>query len=284
MAVTVSYKNDAGCVVMNGNSRGNVRIIAVEGLGWVQRAYEAAVYSGYDGQETLSSRALPRNITIAVEICGNNLSKTMQSTLDVLGRPGYLFVNDGYVNRRIFCDQVTIADAERVLPGQLSRFVVQFVCDNPYFEDYEENCVSLYRRVKLLESPFSMPCKFGEIIMGADVKVSGVMDVEPVISFFCPEASEAEGFICVNNETTGVGIKLNYTPGKNDTIIIDVKKRKITSSVRGNLIQYLAEDSFLGDFILKKGVNVLSVEIGNMTSGFSAECRYSNLFFEAVMV
>ncbi|MBR4957028.1 MAG: hypothetical protein IKZ31_04655, partial [Lentisphaeria bacterium] len=48
------------------------------------------------------------------------------------------------------------------------------------------------------------------------------------------------------------------------------------SSVSGNIMRCLSHDTFLGNFILEKGVNVISVDLKNIPSDFTADCRYSN--------
>ncbi|MBR5155158.1 MAG: phage tail family protein [Clostridia bacterium] len=284
MSLTLTYKNDIGTVTMSGGGRGDVRICSLEGLGPVSNEYIVAVYSGHNGQSTISSRALARSITVALEIISENISSIMPKILRVLSRSGTLYINDYNVDRKIECSQVQVPDVTRVLKGKISTFAVQFVCDNPYFEDGENTVVPLYKRTKLLSNPFTMPCMFGEIVTGAEIEILGIDDVEPVITMYYPDALGGVENITIANETTGKSICLNYAPQVDDTVVIDVKKRNITSSKAGNLINYLSNDTFLGDFVLKGGINIISVDLGDVTSGFTVECRYSNRYMEAVIV
>ena len=58
MSLMLTYKNELGTVTMHGFGQAfPLRITAIEGLGLVHREYNSAVYAGYDGQETLDSRA-----------------------------------------------------------------------------------------------------------------------------------------------------------------------------------------------------------------------------------
>jgi len=285
MNLTVTYKNERGAVEMQGGGRSSpLRITAIEGLGLVTKEYVTATYAGYDGQETISSRALARSITIAMEICTQNVFEEAHHMLEVFTLPGMLYIESENLNRRIKCDQVQCPDMVRVLKGQIATLVVQFVCDNPYFEDGEDTIVPLYQRTKLLTTPFSLPTAFGNIVLGGVLQNKGILSIEPIISLYYPSAvDEAEG-ITIKNENTGAKIQLLYAPADNDIVIIDVKNRKITSSVNGNIISNLSDDTFLGDFVLKRGNNTLSVDMGDVSSGFTIECRYNNLYCEAVIV
>ena len=284
MGLVVKYKNSLGTVEMFGDSRGDLRITAIEGLGLVEREYETAVYSGYDGQETLNSRAVARCITLAVEICSQNAPGVMRDVLTVLSCEGTLFVENENINRRIECSRVQCPDATRVMKGQISTFAVQFTCDNPFFEDGADTVAPLYQRVKLLESPFSLETMFGDIVLGAEILISGHISVEPCLTLYYPTALEGVENITVTNESTGAFVSLDYAPQNDDTVVIDIKNRRVTSSVCGNLISKLSDDSFLGDFVLVRGINRLSVDVGQVTSDFTIECRYSNLYGEAVIV
>ena len=253
-------------------------------MGLVSREYNAAKYSGYDGQDTYSSRAEARSITIAVEILGRNIAQTARDTLSVLSQSGTLYIKNEDLDRRIYCNQVQLPEVSRVLRGHIAKFVVQFVCDNPFFEDREDTVVPLYERTKLLSTPFTLPAMFGDIVIGGKAEVSGAISTEPVITMHYPKALDGAEGVTLLNETTGKFIKLDYAPKDDDTVMIDIKNRKITSSESGNLINFLSNDSFLGDFVLARGVNVISLDLGDIASDFTIECKYNNLYSEAVIV
>lgn len=284
MGLIMIYKNDLGEVTMHGGSEGEVRIRAAEGLGPVIREYSSAIYAGYDGQETLSSRATARSITVALEVTGANAAACVRNALQIFEKGGTLYIKNEELDRRIVCNQVQVPEVTRVLRGQISSFAVQFVCDNPYFEDGLDTAVPLYKRTKLLSTPFALPSMFGEIIIGGSFEVKGCIPSEPVITLYYPAEISGVESISITNKTTGKTLQLDYAPQKDDTVIIDVKNRKITSSASGNLINKLAAESFLGDFVLAKGVNVISVVVGDVTSGFAIDCKYNNLYSEAVIV
>ncbi len=269
--------------MQGGGASSPLRVIAIEGLGLVTKEYNVATYSGYDGQETFGSRAAPRSITISLEIVSKNVLRELRSALDVFSQSGMLYIKDSDTDRRIKCNQVHLPDVTRVLKGQISTFVVQFTCDSPYFEDSDDTSIPLYGRTKLLSTPFTLPCAFGEIVAGANVEIVGNIPVEPIFTIYYPETLANVETVTISNKTTGKSIVLDYVPKDNDVVTIDVKNRKITSSCSGNIVNFLSGDTFLGDFVLKRGINIISVDVGDVTSGFTIECRYNNLYSEAVI-
>ena len=282
------YVNARGEIFMHGERNSPLHITAIEGLSLSERDYNTVTYSGYDGQTTTGYTSKPRTITLSVEVTGKNVLSDVRKAMDVLSTDGMLYIKDVDIDRRIKCNQVQIADVNRVLKGQISTLVIQFVCDSPFFEDSEDTIVPLYTRTKLIYSDsntrFTLPTKFGEITMGARIRTQGSIPIEPIITMYYPKKLEGVESVVLTNETSGNSIKLNYQPQDDDLVTIDIRNRKITSSKTGNLINYLAEDTFLGDFLLERGVNVISVDAGDVTSGFTIQCKYNNLYNEAVIV
>lgn len=284
MALMIKYKNSLGTVEISGDSAKDIRLTAIDGLGIVEREYITAFFSGYDGQETVSSRALPRTVTLSAEISGRDISAIAAKTLRILREPGWLYIEKDEISRRIYCNQVKIPDPVGILRGRIAEFAVQFVCDNPYFEDGCESTVPLYMRTKNLSTPFTLPEVFGTTVMGAVIKNQGDCDIEPRIYIHCPKALQSAETVEITNNTTGVRIVLEYAPKAGDEITVDIKNRKIVSSITGNLLNNLSDDTFLGDFILDIGINDLSVIVGDIQSEFTVECKYSNIYCEAVIV
>ena len=284
MSLKMIYKNELGEVVMHGFGTSELRILGVEGLGLVEREYNAAIFPGYDGQQTLGSRAVARTINILLEAVGRNAESIVRNALKVFGQSGVLYIENGETKRRIGCSQIYIPDVTRVLRNRIASFAVQLICDNPYFEDAEDIAVPLYRREKLLSTPFTLPAVFGRIVMGTDINISGVISVEPVITLYYPEALDGKEYVLIANKTTGKSIRLDYKPQSDDTVIVDIKNRTVTSSISGNIINCISDETFLGDFTLDKGYNFITVEAGDIDPAFTVECRYNNLYSEAVIV
>ncbi len=284
MSLKMIYKNELGEVVMHGSGSSELRILGVEGLGIVEREYNTAVFSGYDGQQTLGSRAVARTISLVLEAVGKNAESIVRNALEVFGKSGVLYIENGESKRRILCSQIYIPDVTRILRKQIASFAVQLVCDNPYFEDAEDTIVPLYQREKLLSTPFALPSKFGRIVLGADIDVSGAISAEPVITLYYPEALGESEYVLISNKTTGRSIRLDYQPKAGDTVVVEITNRTVTSSISGNIINCISDETFLGDFTLEKGHNFVTVEAGDIAPAFTVECRYNNLYSEAVVV
>ncbi len=280
----ILYKNCVGTVEFSGKGKSDFSILAVDGLQPVIKEYQTATYTGYDGQETLSARALPRTITLSAEYNGNYADTSVKKALRILEKCGELTIENGEICRSIICNQVLISEVNPVAKGQIVGIIAQFVCDSPYFTDGSDTVVPLYARSKLLKSPFSLPTAFGRVIIGGDIEITGDYAVEPTLSMYYPSALETKENVIITNETNGKSIKLNYAPSEEEMITIDVKNRRINGTVGGNLIGYLSDDTFLGDFVLEKGRNVISVSLGDIVLDFNIECKYRNLYYEAVII
>lgn len=284
MSLKIIYKNELGEVAMRGAGNAQLRLLGIEGLGLVEREYNTAVFPGYDGQQTLSSRAVARTVNIVLEVIGDDTEKVIRNALKIFGRSGVLYIESGEIRRRIQCSQVYIPDVTRVLKRRIASFAIQLVCDNPYFEDEADTVVPLYRREKLLGTPFSLPAAFGRIVLGAGITVCGTIPVEPVITLYYPTAFDSEEYIFLMNKTTGKSIRIDYKPQMADMVTVDIKNRTVTSSVSGNIINCISDETFLGDFVLVEGYNFITVEAGDIDPDFTVECRYNNLYSEAVVV
>ncbi len=284
MGMKLVYKNSFGKVTMTGNSNGVLRICSVEGLGPIVYDYNTAVFSGYDGQETVSRRALPRYITLSLESNMSNTEVNLDEILNVFQFSGVLYIIGEEKKRRIRCNQTYIPEIKSVIRGEIAAFTVQLVCDNPFFEDVEDTIIPLYERRKKLSTPFSLPSAFGEIVLGGSIEVKGIENVEPVITIHYPNALTGVEFVVVKNLRTVKQIQLDYAPKNKDTVVIDVKNRKVTSALGGNIINYLSADTFLGDFVFVPGINTVEVLVGDVPAEFVIECKYNNLYREAEIV
>lgn len=284
MSIKLTYKNQYGTVEMNGGGEHPIRITDIRGLGAVEREYTAVSYAGCDGQETVSSRALPRSITVSGDICAESAEDELRRIIGVLCREGYLTVADGGMCCRIYCNQTVFPDAERILRGRITSFAVQFVCDDPYFGDAEEISQPLYTRKKNLKTVFTLPRPFGMVTNGETVTNLGLREAEPIIRIYTPQSSTGEESIIITNETTSKYIKLTMQCTEGDTITIDVKRRTAVSEKLGSLEDKLSDDTFLGDFVLIGGKNRITVQIGDASRDAVCECVWTNRYDSAAVV
>ena len=281
--LTVKYKNSRGEVVLSGGGSSPMRLTAIEGLGLAEREYQTASFAGYDGQETVSSKYLARSITISGDVTAINAAEELRRAIDVLCAEGYLYITDGDMSRRIYCNQVAFPDAERILRGKIASFAFQLVCDSPFFEDSEDTSRAIYERVKNITTPFTLPMVFGTTVTGASVTVNSRQGAEPILKIYCKKALESAETVKIVNSTTGKTVTLTHTPQAGETITVDIKNRTAVSSKTGNIISKLTDDTFLSDFKLVYGINELKASVGSISSGITVECIFNNNYAEAII-
>lgn len=284
-----TYISDNGTVTFYGGGSYPFLIKDFKGLSLLERDYFTTTYAQVDGQETLYSRAMPRAITLSVDIMDKNAADLLRNSVKVLSKQGYLYITDKTFSRRIFCNQITIADPERVLRGKISSFVIQFVCDNPYFEDAEEIIKVIYGRDKNITTPFDLPRAFATTRNGAETTNYGDKDIEPIFIIRCNETVEKSGYISIKLTSSEEEAELvinDYKPEEGDVVTIDIKERTISGTISGNLINNLSDATFLSKFVLKpfSVTTYISASIENVTTDIKMECRYRNLYNEAVII
>ncbi len=281
--LNISYKNSRGTAQLCGGAS-PFRLTHILGLGLPESEYITASYSGYDGQETLAAAYLPRSITLSGDIVSHNLRSDLAGLIDILSVPGYLYIQSEDIYRRIYCNQITFPDAERILRGKICTFAIQLVCDNPFFEGAESISVPLYRRTKELTTQFTLPSPFGITVAEAVITPQSRNSIEPKIRIICPSDITQATQIKLENTATDKKLELSYTLSAGEEIVIDVKERTVTSSQNGNIINCISDDTYLGHFTLEPLVNTISAYIDNVNAGIVIECVYNDCFVEAFAV
>lgn len=291
----ISYQNDIGKLdFKGGNGRNAWRILEIDGLGIAPKSFNTAQYPATIGQRTLSETLDARTISIQCDV--NSIASQYSGTssnrweisraLKILNEPGVLLISDGTRTRKIEARCVEAAQGERY--GGYSVFAIQFMCDYPYFEDKDTSIVPLFKVEKLLEGTFTLPCIFTRRITKANVINIGDVDTEPIIRIRLNGGTYngtdgTPGTLVIRNETTNQQIELNLEDAENTTeVIVDIPNRKIYSQDNKNLIHHLAPTSFLSDFWLQKGQNLIGVD-NYISESCVVECEFSNKYIEAVI-
>lgn len=282
--LNLKYKSGRGEVRLSGDSSAIFRITETDGFGVAERSYNTATYTGSDGQSTISSKYLPRTITLSGDIVSDDIRTEFSRAVDIMSEPGYLYVSDGGADRRIYCNQMNFPDINRILRGKIASFAVQFVCDSPYFEDAADTEIPIYRRIKNLSTPFTLPAVFGTTAAENTAFNIGSAAVEPVIAIrFTKTLSSAET-VKVTNSTTGASVSFLYTPHSGDVVKIDIPGRRLTSSRLGTITEQLSDDTYLSDFRLERGRNVIGVSVGDAQSGAVVACIFNNKYLESAVI
>ena len=168
--------------------------------------------------------------------------------------------------------------------------VVQWVCDDPYFRDWENTSKSAFNRVNHIgenAGKFSLPMVFTSRITHAAIINSGFFPVEPVVNISVVRREGAVGNgtkgMVVENLTTGEEIRFDYpaqASNTEDRITVNIPDRVIISERYGDITNLISVDTFLHRLVLEKGEN--AVKISNLNTNYhtTATVEYCNRYVE----
>lgn len=277
------YENKYGMLSM-GNTSDRWRIISAKGLNLTDKTYSVVRYGTFGGQETVYSSSDARIITISGDVYSDNLQKEMENALRIFNEEGTLSVISKSKQRLIKCSQITFSEKERT--SCYLKFTLQFICDNPYFYDLFPTVTGVFDTVGLIKTSFTLPCTFSTRNNNKYILNSGDGILEPIFKIYVQAATnggsnEAIGYK-ITNLTTNQMIWLKYQAQEGEVITIDIPNRNIESSINGNIIVNISDDTFLDDFILEKGENFINVLNYNANETVKVECIHNNSYIEAV--
>lgn len=276
------YKNDAGKIDFRFGGDYPVRVTDIDGLYPLERTFNTVTYADIDGVDTISSSVHGRTVTVGGDIKISN-KKFLCDILKVLDKPGELYMDFGEKKRKLVCRSAHFTPGER--NSRYMRFVIVFSSDMPYFYGFDEETEYVRKREDIIGKNFILPCVFTSRSTENDIVVNGDAEIEPVFEITCiKEATmpEEEPGICILNETTGESIKLCIYLLQDEAIEIDVENRKITSNIRGNMLKFISEDTFLHRFKLVQGANHIKVISDNADEQINALCKYRCRYIEGV--
>lgn len=281
----MQFENENGRIDIGGGGSMHWKATSVSGLDYPKKEFNTARYGKTAGQRTLSSAYLARTITIAGDIRRDGVPHETARAIRVLDSPGILTVCGRLGRRKIACYCTAFETGEK--QGDYTPFTLQLTCDDPFFKDTSETVVDLFRRVDLIKDTFQFPMVFTRRYTDADILITGDCDVLPVFRIYnTPKEiaafADARG-IEIKNETTGQVIGIDCTTVPGEVITVDVARREIISSVRGDIIADITDETFLDRFWLQKGKNHVSVTNYNTSEEISVVCAYENRYLEAIL-
>ena len=296
----IIFENDIGTLSFSGDRSASLAISEIIGLGTPEKNYQTRNYIGFDGQSTISSQFLPRTITMAFDIVSGDVSEISSKIYRVFSRGGTLYVDFKNGTRRIEVNQITV-DSFTPHGTTLRSFVVQFVCDNPYFSDDIPVLKPCYETVKNIKYDtesqswnLSTPIVWGTNNNDVILVNSGDSRVYPTLtvhSFGNADNDNGIELIRVNpHNPEEVLQRFAITHQLSDGEVItfcfnqrsDLNRRYIKSSLGTNLLNTRTEDSSLADFFLEPGEN--RIILNNLSTGniLSASISYDNQYVEGV--
>lgn len=274
----LKIENESDSIIMSGGGDARIRLTKLNGVGIIPPARKVITSYDFDGAAETSRHYLQRTIGIAGDTDRENMLKLMH----ILSHPNILTITSNNISRRIYINQADVTVLEK--SAEYIPFAAVLTADDPYFYDDEETERGIFTREKLLTSQTVLPAIFSKRTCDADIVISGDDMIEPIYEITAGESRQGDtGSIVIENETKGISFTLLYIPEKNEVITIDTKNRKITSSVSGNIINCLTDDSFLDDLVLDIGTNKIK-GIGHGASGdVSIVVKYRNKYCEALI-
>lgn len=281
------FYNSIGDVKFNyGTSEGfPFKLTAIDGLALTDKTFDAVTYYGIPGQYTVRENVGARTITMSGDVpISTNFRSNYAKALNVLNAPGTLEIhfNDGE-SRMIDCRCTAFTPGERHNIYQV--YVVQFVCDYPYFKNTKESVLPMFSRQALFNSSFTFPGKLSTRLLRSQHNYIGSVKTEPVIKLIT--TAEITGGVSgksikLQNHTTGAVIELVYTPDVGEVVTIDVPKRTIYNNSGTVLTANITDDTFLDKFYLIPGINDIESTNYNTSREIVAEAHYFNQYVEAV--
>lgn len=276
----ITFYNDKGSIIFGGGrSQSNWRIIETDGLGLSGKSYKSCIYENFAGQETVNAHRNARTITLKGDFfMAENYKSEYRTALSVLDREGILEIWQSGINRRIKAYCVQFLPLEK--KGSYLPFTVQFVCDEPYFESAATFEIPIYKTIPLLRREFTFPGMFSLRITRQNIFLTSSAETEPVI--IINAGRNPNGYLHIQNHTSGESLTINYEPLSGEFITVDVKNRRIFNQDGDNLLSYLSDDSFFDGFHLYPGDNDIEVSIGTANTELEVALRYNEKFLEAV--
>ena len=264
------------------------RIKEIEGLGFLPKTANVIRYHGIDGQELLSSNTYARDITISGDIIRRDkVSYELSRAIRILDKPGFLKLRLGAKTRKIKARATVFSADTKDRNNVYQSFVMQLICDYPYFEDFDTTRLALFTRDDLIKDTFTLPCVFTKRTSRINVINSGDVESRPVIHLVCKSEPQSEDYaIELINHTKNQYFKLNYKMTAGEEICIDFANRTVTSykdKDETNLIGYISDNTYLSDFYLDTGTNDLECLIYGDGAEITAVCEYSAKYKEAVI-
>lgn len=281
--LSIKFYNELGQIVFGGGPYARWRLTAADGLAFPPRSFKSVRYANQRGQETTQVVINPRTVTLGGDIdTEGNFAEEYSAAMAVLAGEGVLEVTSAQGKRCIGARCCDFYRGEK--KGRYVLFTVQFLCDDPYFEDANGVEMPIFKEIPLLDKDFSLPGVFSQRISGRKFLYSGSVETEPVFFVSVEDGAGDENTLSIINHTSGESLSFDYGASKNCSVTVDVKNRCICNSDGENLLEYLTDDSFFDGFHIYPGMNEIEVVNRNMNTGLYVTCSYRNRYAEAVYV
>lgn len=288
----VIIKNKYGSFEMGGGYHRIANIKNISGLGPPIKEASTVTFAGQPGHITEKTRDLSRTITISCDFVGGQ--QEIERLYKILYYPVELWFTFGSRRRKINGICINPEDIESIIYQRKYSLVMQFVCDNPYFNDFYSTNIDVFQRANQFPNVLDgenwyiqLPAVATERTVTASIYNKGETIIYPIIHIynFAPTTASDTGKygIVITNDTNNAKIILNYNPQPGEEITVDLPKRKIHSSINGVITNKISDDTVLSDFVLDLGENILSCTNLSGTGDISVIVEYTNNYAMAVI-
>jgi len=272
------YENERGKITMCGGGQKEWNITQIKGISLPETDVSAVRYPYMAGQMVTRANITERYITISGDV-RDKTRKQLSRAANIFSAPGTLYITAFAKTKKISVRCMSFEPGQS--KGVFVPFTVQFCADYPFFEDLYETATELNSREKRLASPFVLKCAFSDRILKNNVVNRGDVPAEPVLEIYSLLGAKCPYGITVKNLHTGKSFTLNTDISAKELITVDVKKRKIISNQRGNILPCLNEFSELSEFTVEAGVCTLEVVTKEISGELQVVCKHTNNYVSA---
>lgn len=287
----IVLKNEYGSFEIGGGNHPVASLRAKSGFGIVGKEAETITFAGQPGKVTTNIRDVERIITLSIDFYGD--PDAVEKLYRIIQYPVKIMCFFGSKRKQIEGRVLESTEIENIIYHKWQSIVLQFVCDNPYFNDFTNNVVDIATPIPMLpnlnedgEWFISLPAVATSIDKTSIINNRSDVIVYPTIMLYshkeADDTPESYGLI-IKNITTNATIRLNYNLSVNEEITIDLPGRKIKSNINGNITGTISDDTVLGEFYLIVGRNEIAIESLNRLDNVSGKVKYSNNYISAVI-
>lgn len=264
MEIVIQNKN--GRLEIGGGNHPTAKLIEIAGLGLPASEPNTIKYAGQPGYKMLGRVDMERTITMSLDFDG--IPFDVMKVYRVLQEECELLFFLGGERRKIKGICLNPTEAESIIFKRMYKLVLQFVCENPYFEDFSDKVISLSTRTDMFPSYFDsaegkqvidLAATPIATVRDATVKITnrGDMNIYPTITVVAEEDCET---LVISNNTTNKSITINKSIAVGEKVVVDVYNRTIKSDINGSLLNYISDDTIMSEFVIERGINEMKVE------------------------
>lgn len=286
----IVLKNEHGSFVCCGvRDKGTGRLQAVEGLGTLEKEINSVTFATAAGFSIESTRDMERTITLTADFYAD--PREVQRLYRIIYNPVEIYIYADGIRRKISGIVARATEADKIIYHRWQAITLQIICPDPYFGDFENTVLPIATHEDKLPNVndagtwyISLPTvatvshasrtiqNFGDVRLYPKICVSGISGL-----------TEDNSYMEITNKANGAKVRLKRAFADDDTVTIDIPRRRILSATDGNITASMSDDTVLGGFCLELGENVIELACSNPSEVPYAEIEYNNKYAAVVI-